>query len=213
MNEANAMNPFRRLSCLITILLLSACAGKEVQEPKRLLLSYEGPAPVETATLRPRLVVRAVAVPDYLDRRSLIYRGEGSEVRSHDNAEWAERPAKSITRWITQAIGAQRADYSVLSYTTTDGRSPDATLSLTLDAFERGRDGRMRLRGGWGYSRLGEAASLTGRFDADVSMSAATPEATVIAMQDALRQAVDSLIQRIPPAASISAKPGSADRQ
>lgn len=190
-----------RALCLLPLLaglLLSACLAPQVAAPRRLLLSYEGAAPVESTAARPRLVVRAVSVPDYLDRRHLIYRADGAELRQHEQAEWAERPGKSITRWLTQALAAQRADYAVLAYTTPDGRAPDATLSLNLDAFETGSDGLLRLRGSWAFAPHSEKTSLTGRFDADIRPAAATPDAVVAAMQQALQAATLNLVERLP---------------
>lgn len=187
------------LPSLFVLLGLSACTSPQREPPRRLLLSYEGPAPAEVSASRPRLVVRAVAVPDYLDRRNLVYRADGAELRQHEQAEWAERPAKAITRWLSQALAAQRPDYAVLALTTPDGRAPDATLSLNLDAFERGRDGVLRLRGSWAFARHAETAGLTGRFDADVP-AGADADAIVAAMQAALRQALMALVDRLPPA-------------
>ncbi|MDP3856172.1 MAG: PqiC family protein [Stagnimonas sp.] len=198
------MSPARHLSVLLAVLLLSACIAPNVAPPRRLLLAYEGAPPVEmeTAAARPRLVVRAVTVPDYLDHRSLVYRAETVELRQHPQAEWAERPAKSITRWLTQALAAQRPDYAVLAYTTPDGRAPDASLTLSLDAFETGADGLLRLRGNWAFAEHAEAAALSGRFDADARPSAPTPEATVAAMQQALQLATARLVERLPKVAA-----------
>lgn len=188
------------LAVLSITLLASACAGPQQATPRRLLLSYEGPAPEQSELVRPRLVVRAVTVPDYLDRRQLVYRAEGAELRQYEQVEWAERPAKAVTRWLTQALAARRGDYAVLALTTPDGRAPDATLSLSLDAFEPGRDGVLHLRGSWAYARHAEPAGRTGRFDADVPLAAATPEASMAAMQQALQQALERLLLALPAA-------------
>lgn len=194
------MSTARLLAALGLGLVLTGCVSRHVEAPRRLLLAYEGPAPAESEAARPRLVVRAVAVPDYLDRRSLVYRGAGAELLQHDQAEWAERPAKAITRWLTQALAVRRADYAALAYTTPDGRAPDATLSLSLDAFETGADGLLRLRGSWAFARHAEVAGLTGRFDADVRPADGGPDATVAAMQQALQQATVRLVERLPEA-------------
>lgn len=187
------------LSCAAAV--LAGCASREVAPPRRLLLAYEGAPPAESTGARPRLVVRAVSVPDYLDRRELVYRSGNAELREHDEAVWAERPAKAITRWLGQALATQRGDYAVLAYTTSDGRAPDATLSVSLEAFETGSDGLLRLRGSWAFASYGQAAALTGRFDADVRPATTGPDATVAAMQQALREATARLADRLPKAA------------
>jgi len=182
---------------------LVACAGSGPRtEPRRLLLAYEGPTAAAPSTARPRLVVRAVSVPDYLDRRELVRRVGASEIVRDEGAFWAERPGKSITRWVTLALAAQRSDYTVEGTTTADGRAPDAVLALTLDGFEPGADGVLRLRGSWIFALYGKVATESGRFDADAPVADASPEASVAALQAALGSAVTALAARLPKAVS-----------
>ncbi|MES2682903.1 MAG: PqiC family protein [Pseudomonadota bacterium] len=190
-------------------LLLTACAGGATRaEPKRLLLAYEGPLALQVSAARPRLVVRAVSVPDYLDRRELVRRAGASEIVRDETAFWAERPAKSITRWIAQALAARRADYAVEANTTADGRAPDAVLAITLDGFEPGADGTVRLRGSWIYAPNGKVAARSGRFDADAATRDGSAEASVVALQQALEAAVQALAAQLPPAAFAAAPRG-----
>ncbi len=183
---------------------LCACtAGGSRAEPRRLLLAYDGPLAAVPATPRPRLVLRAVSVPDYLDRRELVRRVNASEIVRDETAVWAERPAKAITRWVSLALAAQRADYAVESTTTADGRAPDAVLALTLEGFEPGTDGVLRLRGSWVYVPYGKVASQSGRFDADARLAAATAEANVAALQEALGSAVNMLAGQLPKAVPV----------
>lgn len=185
-------------------LSLAACAGGGTRaEPKRLLLSYDGPVAAVPATPRPRLVVRSVGVPDYLDRRELVRRVSANEIVRDEGAFWAERPGKSITRWVTLALAAQRADYSVEGTTTADGRSPDAVLALNLDGFEPGADGVLRLRGSWVFAPYGKVATQSGRFDADAPVAGASPEASVTALQAALDSAVKTLAAALPKAVAV----------
>lgn len=196
--------------------MLSACAtGPARQEPKRLLLSYPGamPAvPASPAAQRPRLVLRAVSVPDYLDRREFVRRVGEVEVVRDRSAVWAERPSKAITRWVALALGAARSDYSVEAYTTADGRSPDALLVIALEGFEPGSEGTLRLRGRWVFAPNGERASLSGRFDADAPTADASAEASVLALQQALGSAVQSLASQLPAAAVMAMPKGESAR-
>lgn len=190
------------LSFVLAALTLTACATSTTRaEPKRLLLSYDGPVAAVTAAARPRLVIRAIGVPDYLDRRELQRRVSDSEIASDPSALWAERPGKAMTRWVTQAIAAQRADFAVESFTTADGRPPDAVLALTLDRFEPAADGIVRLRGSWVFAPNGKYASQSGRFDADAQTASNSAEASVAALQLALGKAVKQLAGELPPAA------------
>ena len=185
------------------VLAVSACTpGTVRQQPKRLLLAYQGALPQTPATPLPRLVLRAVSVPDYLDRRELVRRVGAVEVARDEGAVWAERPSKAITRWVTLALGAQRSDYAVESYTTADGRAPDALLAITLEGFEPGADGTLRLRGSWVFAPNGQRASLSGRFDADAPTRSGSAEASVAALEQALDNAVKTLARQLPAAAA-----------
>lgn len=187
---------------------LAACAtGDSRTEPRRLLLAYEGPAPQVPATPRPRLVLRAVNLPDYLDRREMVRRSGSAEIVFDQSAHWAERPGKAITRWVTLALSAQRLDYAVESYTTADGRAPDALLSITLEGFEPGADGVVRLRGTWTFSPNGKVSTRSGRFDADQAIANDSAEASVIALRQALATAVKTLATQLPEAAFATERP------
>lgn len=199
---------FSRHGLAATVLGLSAAVvlggctpGAVRQEPRRLLLSYQGALPQTPATPLPRLVLRAVSVPDYLDRRELVRRVGAVEVVRNDGAVWAERPSKAITRWVALALGAQRSDYAVESYTTADGRAPDALLAITLEGFEPGADGTLRLRGSWVFAPNGQRTSLSGRFDADAPTGSGSAEASVAALEQALGNAVKTLASQLPAAA------------
>lgn len=192
---------------LAAALALTACTpGSVRQPPKRLLLAYQGALPPTPAAPQPRLVLRAISVPDYLDRRELVRRVGSAEVIRDGTAVWAERPSRAITRFVALALGAQRSDYRVESYTTADGRAPDALLAITLEGFEPGSDGTLRLRGSWVYAPNGQRSSLSGRFDADAPTASGSAEASVAALEQALGSAVKTLASQLP-ALAIKAEP------
>lgn len=196
---------FASAPLILTTFLLAACAGDSTRsEPRRLLLAYDGPVSQAPHTPRPRLVVRAVSVPDYLDRRELVRRVGVAEILVEEGVIWAERPAKAITRWVSLALSAQRSDYAVEAYSTADGRAPDAVLAITLESIEPVADGSVRLRGSWVYAPSGKTATQSGRFDADAQTRDATPEASVAALQKALHSAVNTLAAELPAAGPVN---------
>lgn len=197
-----------KLLTTLLALTLSACAaGPRHSEPRRLLLVYEGPTAAVSVAPRPRLVLRAVNLPDYLDRRELLRRLGAAEVVIDPTALWAERPAKAITRWVTLALSAQRQDYAIESYSTADGRAPDALLSITLESFEPGADGIVRLRGSWAFAPNGQVSTRSGRFDADQATANSSADASVAALQLALGTAVHALAAQLPEAAFAAERP------
>jgi len=193
------VNMIRNPLMALLALLLVACAGSgQRPEPQRLLLSYDGPVAAASSSPRPRLVVRGVELPDYLDRRELVRRAGPAGIVRDDTAFWAERPGKAITRWVTLALGAARADFAVEAYTPADGRAPDAVLALSLERFEPDAENVVRLRGRWVYAPNGRKATLSGRFDADAPSTGNTAESQVLALNAALAQAVKALATELP---------------
>jgi uncharacterized protein len=183
---------------------LTACAGAPRPEPTRLLLGYDGPTPAANVATGRTLVVRAVSMPDYLDRRDIVYRN-GAVVGQFADAVWAERPGKSITRYLAQALASLRSDYAVQALTTASGVAPDAALSIVIDRFEADGGAAVQLRAGWTLTAPGKTLAA-GRLQADVPLSAATAAATVAAMQKALSIAAADLAQTLPRVAAVADK-------
>ena len=190
--------PMKKTLLFAAAITLSACVTTPQTDIRQMLLSYDGPSPQATKA-KTILVVRAVSVPDYLDRRDVVYR-RGAELKAYPDAEWAERPAKAISRYLSQALAAQRSDYQVQALTTASGVAPDAALTVVINRFESQESGKVQLRGNWNLTTLGKVLAA-GRFDADASESSDSASATVAAMQQALSAASSLLAQALPPVA------------
>lgn len=191
----------RRAAALSALLLLAACAAPQ---PRLLLLSNAValPPPAGGAP-RPLLVVRTVALPEYLDRRAVIYRSSDAELKRFEGVIWAERPGESVTRWVALQLAADLPGYQVEAFTVNGDRSPGLALNIDLQSFEpdatAGSPASLRLRGNW---HLSGAATDDGPLAADVPMNSLDGPAAVAAMRSALTQAIDGLaasIRQLPP--------------
>lgn len=190
------MKPSLSRAAALLALLLTACAAPE---PRLVLLSNSVaiPAPPPGATARPLLVVRTVALPEYLDRRAVIYRSSAAELTRFENVIWAERPGESVTRWIALQLAADLPGYQVESFTVNGDRSPGLVLNIDLQSFEPDATvspAILRLRGNW---HLSGTAAADGPLSADVPMASLDAPATVTAMRSALTQAVDGLAGKV----------------
>jgi len=185
-----------RRAAVLTALLLAGCAAPQ---PRMFLLSnpVAMPPPVAGA-VRPLLVVRTVTLPEYLDRRAVIYRSSDAELKRFDNVIWAERPAESVTRWVAQQLAADLPDYEVEAFTTHGDQAPGLALNIELQSFEPDASAPsgavLRLRGAW---HLSGYASGDAPLSADVAMAGVDPAATVAAMRTALTQTIDGVAARI----------------
>lgn len=182
---------------LLLLAALAACAG--APPPRLFLLSNEVAVPASPAgTQRPLLVVRNVAVPEYLDRRAILYRSTEAELKRFPDVIWAERLNESLTRWVALQLAADLPAYEVEAYAASNDKTPAVALYLSLQTFEPDATGSggaiLRLRGTW---HLGGSSAAEGRVSADVPMAALDAPSTVAAMRAALVQVTDSIAARL----------------
>ncbi len=191
--------PIRRLwagTSLVLLALLTACA---TAPPRLMLLSNDIVVPPAAAAMqRPMLVVRTVAIPEYLDRRSIIYRSSDSELKRFPEQVWAERLGESVTRWMALQLAADLPGYEVQAFGAASEKAPALALNMELQSFEpdgtAGGAAMLHLRGSW---HLAGSSVTDGRIAADVPMSTLDAAATVAAMRTALLQASDGIAAQI----------------
>ncbi|MBL6750055.1 MAG: membrane integrity-associated transporter subunit PqiC [Nevskia sp.] len=166
-----------------------------------MLLSNDAPPAAVVPAARPRLTIRGVRLPDYLDRRAVMYRASSSELKAFPDAVWAERPGPAITRWLAQELAARLPEYDVRSYSS--GNVPGYVLETELACFEAVAPSSLCLRGTW---RIADNAAWGGALDIQAPLAELSPDAAVEAMKSALKDAAGQIAARVrslpPPAAS-----------
>jgi len=182
---------------LALLALLAACAAGP--PPRLILLSNDiAVPPPSNQAQRPLLVVRTVSVPEYLDRRSIIYRSSDAELKRFDDVVWAERLGESLTRWMALQLAADLPGYEVQAFSADSEKSPALALNIELQSFEPdtlpGASTVLRLRGNW---HLSGGAMLDGRLAADAPMGTLDVLSTVAAMRASLTQVSDGIAQQV----------------
>ena len=199
------LHHLRNRVCLAVLTLLAGCSAGP--PPRMILLSNDVALPPATQQMqRPVLVVRTVSMPEYLDRRAIIYRSSDAELKRFPDVVWAERPGESVTRWVALQLAAELPGYEVQAFTTDSEKSPALALNIELQSFEPDAMPEtatvLRLRGDWHLSGI---AMMDGRLAADAPMGTVDAPSTVVAMRAALTQACDAIaeqIRRLPPVAN-----------
>jgi len=192
-------------ACLAVLALLAGCSAGP--PPRMILLSNDVALPPATQQMqRPVLVVRTVSMPEYLDRRAIIYRSADAELKRFPDVVWAERPGESVTRWVALQLAAELPGYEVQAFTTDSEKASALALNIELQSFEPdampGTATVLRLRGDW---HLSGSTMMDGRLAADAPMGSIDAPSTVVAMRAALTQACDGIaeqIRRLPPPAN-----------
>jgi uncharacterized lipoprotein YmbA len=182
-----------RLCMLVAALVVVGCSS--APPPRLLLLTNDvvvPPAP--QAKVRPLLVVRAVRLPEYMDRRALVYQSGEAELKKIPDTVWAERPEVAITRWLALQLAADLPDLEVRAFSAEPAGSAAETLYIELDNFEAralpGTSPELRLRGGW---HLNGDRAANGRLNFDVTLGSLEPADVSTAMGTAMRQAAQTI--------------------
>jgi uncharacterized lipoprotein YmbA len=85
---------------------------------------------------RPRVLVGAVQVPDYLLRNQLLRRVDAHEVRYDAIARWAEPLDIAVQRVITGNLAAALDSNAVISFPSRTSEDLDWRIEITLRHFE-----------------------------------------------------------------------------
>ena len=197
---SQARRPLRRLrigAAFAALALLGACSSGP--PPRLILLSNDVAVPAASGNAqRPLLVVRTVAVPEYLDRRAVVYRSADAELKPFADAVWAERLGQSLTRWIALQLAADLPDHEVQAFAAAGEQMPGLVLNIELQSFEPqalpATATVLHLRGAW---HLSGGPGADGRLAVDVPVSALDAPSTVAAMRTALTQASADIAEQV----------------
>jgi uncharacterized lipoprotein YmbA len=96
---------------------------------------------------QPRVQLRPVLVPDYLDTTDLLLRSGPYEVKASPSARWGERMSKGLTDALTAALTA-RLSQNLITLDQDDGRSSRQIL-VDVSAFDLWPDGHCVLTASW----------------------------------------------------------------
>ncbi len=150
---------------LLPLLFLAACSSPPAQ--LYLLSSTVAPSPHQTAAQpdlaghgssrpvggampadAPRVGVN-VSVPDYADHTHMVERTSANELKPLYDAQWAENPAVTATRTLTEDLTALLPSDDVLMLPSRSGRGLEYEVRLDLTRFESDARGASVLRGRW----------------------------------------------------------------
>lgn len=191
--------------CIAALTGLVACAS---QDPPPLLLTLPSSAmqtapaaaPAAAGATKGTLVLRRVALPEYLMARRVRYRDSASSLTDWPHTWWAERIEVGVTREMTEALRARLPGWTVCEAACADNTRGDVVLRIdfqTLD-FVRTAAAPSRLQAVALASAARGDATLwrtEQRFVLDAAED--SPRAHAAAISDALRRVADALAARV----------------
>jgi uncharacterized lipoprotein YmbA len=165
---------------LTSALLLGGCAGNG--PPPVLLTLPAGPAvstaaPPTPAVARGTLVVRRVAIPEYLQTRRVRYRADASTLQEWPQVSWAERLEVGVTRELAAALRRALPDWTICEGSCPDGQA-QLSLQLDLRPLDLVRaEAALHASARWSLSQTSAAAlSVPEQFDARIPVKADSPQ-------------------------------------
>lgn len=142
---------------LLASSLLSACTGNlqnlqnigKESDPTRFYTLASTVTPVENAASPLVIGVGPVTVADYLDRSQIVIRKSATELELGEFDRWAGKTDREIQRVLTADLAAQLGSQKVVTHPWRSAVTPDYSVEVAVERFERDADGKVKLDASW----------------------------------------------------------------
>jgi uncharacterized lipoprotein YmbA len=187
----------RLLASIASCALLTILAGCTTTSPP---VSYiqlsDGGVPLGTSN-SPRVLVDAVAVPDFLLRNELLMRVDEHRLRYNTSARWAEPVDIGVQRVLTARLSAALDSFAIFSFPSgRSGRNLDWQVDVTLRNFEAiGTD--VVLKAAIQLHPRDEQDVIIENFEARQRLATSDPTAVAAGLSALLGQLADAIAARI----------------
>jgi uncharacterized lipoprotein YmbA len=107
---------------------------------------------------KPRLEVRRILVPDYLDSTDILTRSGNEELKVSATGRWGERLSQGLTHAVGADLAARMPRVSIVQDGSTDAQRQ---LRITINSLDLWPDGRCVLAASWSIVDPGSAIAVT----------------------------------------------------
>jgi uncharacterized lipoprotein YmbA len=190
------------------VLCTAACSSGAPRRTYLLTPPIDPTAPT-TTTPKPRLEVRRILIPDYLDSTDILTRSGSDEIKASATGRWGERLSQGLTHAVGADLAARLPQYSIVQ----DGSSSAGRqLRITISALDLWQDGRCVLAASWSIVDQDSAIPVTSGSGTFESMnSGGTAAVSDASLVDAIARTLGKLTDSIVP--DTQASPEHADRR
>lgn len=157
----------KKLALLVMVLTVLGCGG-----PAATIKYYviDPVADVESqniADLSGRSIqIMDLKLPQYLERFQIARRENSNQLTFATNQQWGENLRKNLYRTMTRNLSGLLGTSDVASAIDRSFSSPDYLVRLSLEAFEQGSDGRVKIAARYQISNGKGEVLATAQFDA-----------------------------------------------
>jgi uncharacterized lipoprotein YmbA len=142
------MTSARLLTIVLILSVISACASAPVQDNYySLVLANDLPAQAEDQAGNAHLIVGPVALPDFLNGRSLALQIGSNRIESANHHFWAEPLEEAISKVLVREVGRLNENITVDRDAGRWNAAADCRLRIEFDGFHATSDSRVVLSG------------------------------------------------------------------
>lgn len=153
------MMNIRNIAMLAGVCVMAAACGPNLQnigrtsDPTRFysLTPVVEVATEEQALRAPNLVlgVGPVQVADYLDRSHIVVRESATRLHLAEFDRWAGNTQREIQRVLAVNLATLLGTEGVVTHPWKSGVSPEVSVEVFFDRFEKDKDGKVKLAANW----------------------------------------------------------------
>ena len=199
MNNQFCLRTVRIISILIlSALLLSGCLGNNSRPASYYLLTADKSLEMIAARSEkpPAILIRAVHIPDYLDRKQIVTRQSAHGLMVSDQHRWGGRFRKNIGRVLSTNLSYYLQGASVAVSPHSQPMNADYLLEISIQVFEQLENGLVMLTVDW-YLIDAESLESVSFGKENISSETAIPENNYNAIVASMSRALDILAHKI----------------
>lgn len=184
-----------KLSSVFVTLFLLACSSMTGTAGKQeyFVLGNSQAAKFSTISGEPKISIARVRLPDYLNQRALVKRGEDGKIHTLSQQFWAEKLAQSMPKSLAKEL-AVRLRKPVEVHPLPPGISVDTTVEVDVAEF-LGDDGQLVLQAAY---RLVTPKKLKSyQFSTAITLSDSSTMALVNGYQQAVEQLATDIAKHL----------------
>ena len=150
----------RLIAATAMVVLLCGCSSTPVTRSYVLSATVAAPVAAGTSAAPVTVVIKNLALPQYLDRSQIVIRGGGHRIQIVENELWAGNLRQDMTRVLVENLGRLLASDRVVAAPYSVPLQPDYRVEVEVLRFERGSDARVALVARWWLTRGSDGVLL-----------------------------------------------------
>lgn len=196
MTILQTFNPLRRTLAAGALALLTACAGGGGVATRYYVIGPVDAAPLAEGGDALSVQIMGLELPQYLERVQIASQAGPDRLRFSEAHQWGENLRKNLMRTLARNLSRLLASPDIGTPTGRSARTPDYSVRVTIEQFERDLAGVVQLDATWQVADA-TGASPPRSFQTRLQSPRAIPSGDYDAMVAAMRSLFGELSAQI----------------